>query len=332
LTLAAVLAAAVASTWYAFNARALYDYLQSATYGETAHMFAGGSSLTWENAVLYVNAFVLEGPGVPLCAAGAVAALLAVRAHGAAFVKSPTMAALFGAFALDFAILMLAAQRCGSMLFLSVLPVFAIAVVRAALAVPGALGAGLRAVVMILTAASAVGATFAFPKAPGTAGGDGPFAPALPLYSHRSIYLSSITAPFDPFADYRTGEVFDRIESLRLPRGAAVTVLTDHPYVSAHGYRGEALRRGLDWKWVQAPPIALRKSQGDEPWLESVRRLAAAGDAVVLRNAESREPPSRQYRRALEPLLTGESSRLAEEGEAILLGDGSSVAVYRRRP
>jgi hypothetical protein len=332
LSLATALGLATAAIWYWPNWKPLLDYIHGATYGDQAHIFAGGSSFSWENAWIYILAIVYEGPGIPMIAVAVIAFAVALAKGGAAVVRSPVMAALWAVFALDFLVLMIAAQRCGAMLFLSVLPVVAVTIVRAAAILPRLAGRAIAGPLLaILGIVNAWDCSFAFPKETGPTGiGAGPFGGAFPLWSHRSLHLDFVVFPTFPFADYRIPEILDRIQAIARPGKASVAVCTDHPFVASYGMRAEGLRRGVDWNWSQAAVVAMIPSMGEEKWLATVRKHSEGADVIVFRRTRWNEPPTRLYTRALEPLVGGENPRFVASGEPIRLGDHSEVILYIR--
>jgi hypothetical protein len=326
---ASVAALALMATWYAPNGKALYEYLKGATYGDQAQIFAGGSSFTLENAKIYIEALVYEGPGLPMALLGIVTFGASLALTRGTSWRSPRLWSLWTVFGINFLLLMIAAQRCGSILFVSVMPVIALSLVRANLAIPHRwVRAGGLGLLALLAAVNAIDCTFLFPRQAGLAGGAGPFA-KIPLWSHRSMPLASVTYPVDPFADYKFSDVRARLTISELPIGANIALLADHPYVSAYAFRWYSLQQEDSWRWVPASPVDWQRHLGEEKWLEGVRAVIASCDAVLVRVTPWREPPTRMFPLAMAPFLEGANPQFAQAGEPIQLGDKSELLLYK---
>lgn len=341
LTAAVAVGVAVAGTWYFPNLDELWNYIHSVTYGDKAETFAGGQSgITLENLRYYLDANVLEGPGIPMLALALLAFVLGDRRRAPLSV-SPRMAAVVAAYAIDFLLLLLASQMVGAVLFLPVMPMVALMIVRAVTSVPrprirALLGLG----VAVCAIHHVVAKTFTFPVPQGRHYGRGPWASGFdihdqprgfPLWNHRNMFLDMAeSVGKDPRTDFRVHEVAERIASIRLAPGSMVYVLADHPFFQINSLRLELYRRGHSL-FLQTGEGASPRHEGPNAWLKIIRSNLNVADAVVVRDPPATEPWQKSYALAMSTLIDGRARPFELVGEPVELGDKSKARVFRRR-
>ncbi|HKD99585.1 MAG TPA: glycosyltransferase family 39 protein, partial [Planctomycetota bacterium] len=321
---ASSVAAVVMSTWYVPNAGSLVRYLHSVTYGSRAHLYAGGDALSAENAVDYLRWLVLDGPGVPMaCVAACAVGVVALETRGRSLL-SGTMAACIGALAIDFGVLMVAAQRCRAVLFLAVMPIVALAIVRAIASVRDR---GVRTALGVIVAALAlhhvVALTFTFSVPADPARDFGPLPRATRLWNHTTVFAEMThAAKAPPRTDFHVKETIDRLERFGLPTNAEICVASEHPFFQVNALRLEAERRRHRWTFWYFPPVTTTDPFG---WPDDAREVALRADALVAREKAGDPPPP------ILPLLDG-AGRVFAPAARLPLGDGSSARIQRREP
>ena len=338
LVAGALLAIAIAATWYGPNLSAILQYIRSNTYGAHAGFFAGGSAFSFPNFLMYVEANVVEGFGVPLAALTIVAYILAgIGTRGRSLV-SWIMGGLALAWWIDFILLLAGAQRVGARYFEPLMPFIAIAIVRAVACIPWM---RLRIFLGVLVALGALhhvyGMTlgFAVPHASMTDGTAfiGPFR----AWNHRSIFLDSActVAMKDPRANLEIPEVVDRLEALNLPPGSFVYVLADHPFFQVNAIELEAVRRGHNWSFGTAPLL----QEPDSPaWTNAITENLQGARAVVVREggvstiasgASGGSAASGDYAVRAKAAFEAMPVPWIDSRAPIALGDGSIARVLR---
>ncbi len=317
----------VAATWYLPNLSNLLAYIHRVTYGAAAQMYTGGeSAVSWQNFLYYVQWVVVDGPGFPMVAVGLVAWIVALRTGTRPRLRSFLTAALI-AFALSFGPLLGAAQRVGAILFLPLLPIVALALVRAVASVPAGRWRSILAVGLALLAAHHVVA-MTLATYPNSAGSRGPYPQTFPLWNHRNPFVDlAASVGAKPGIDLRIPEIVDRLDALGLPADARIAVLSDHPFLHVHNVRHEAWDRGRTWRFHPGPSLQLQKSP---TWTQEFRNSFTASDAVVLRSGGASYLSRGDYGPVFDALRREGVRRFQQVGEALPIADGSSIRIFRR--
>ncbi len=340
LAVATALALGLAATWYGPNLDTLAAYLQRCTWGDRASFYAGGATaLTLENVSYSLQWAILAGPGVPMAvvALGAVALAACRRPRPRA---TSVGLALASVAAIDFALVLLAAQRMGATLLLPLMPLLALAIVRAVAsirALPLRLAAS--AAVAGLGAWNVVACTFLF-EAPRV--GDAPRPMPFPndrgnvtgggwilghLGYHGSFLLDwSHAGGGEVDVDYRIAEVIDSLERLALPFEARVAVVGDVCFFGAGTLEWEARSRGHSWHFDDHP-----KWFASEAMLDECFRALAERDVVVLRAGGRYPEPSLGYAASFDRLRARGELAFDEVAEPTVAGDGAEIRIYRQK-
>ncbi|MFN0205402.1 MAG: ArnT family glycosyltransferase [Planctomycetota bacterium] len=326
-------AAVLAATWYVPNWPHLNSYLASVTYGDLAPAFVQGSSpLAIANMMHYLEAIVVEGPGVPLLAIAVICYFINNRTGRGGAKTSQVMLALALVFIINYLILLIAAQRCGAVLFVSMMPILAAAGVRA---VANMMNTFARRAVAFLLAGycifQAVATTLFFPLPPDTDGGAGPFPVHFPLWSHRSMHLQLAGVEFtDIRVRYPLEEIVDQIELLELPPKGRVYVMSAHPYANVNGIQFEAVRRKKDWEFKEGVLPVLVSSMTPAKWHSEIRTYALRSHALVVKSTKDGDEATALYQIAIEPLVSGPNPFMARAAEPWEASDGTVLTLYKR--
>ena len=317
--LALVVAAAIAGTWYVPNARAVVGYMYRATYGIDAVWRIGTvRPFSWANASYYAQWIVAQGPGVPL-ALLAIASGIAGLAGAGGRRPSHVSLALLAVFAIDFVVLLVAAQHESARYFQPLMPIVAYFIVRAVQSIPLVrLRAGVAVVAVLLSAHHVYGTTFADRTSRELTVA---YYRGLPLWDHEPYFpdLLRYYAIEDPATDFRLPETLDLIGRQHPAPGATITVVQrPHPFFQPNGLRLEAVRRHLPWRFVWVPFADGRNAA------EVSRAIDAMPvDFVLVQIApyDAAGTPA--------PALPA-LSRYSRVPDALTLGDGSVVTLYVR--
>jgi dolichyl-phosphate-mannose-protein mannosyltransferase len=332
LLVATAIGGGIAATWYVPNWDKLRDYLHRVTYGSHATVYAGGGSgITWENARYYLHWNVLDGPGWPLVAVAVVAFGIGALARRGRSLLSPVMLACAAAFAIDFTLLLLAYQQVGAVLFLPVMPILAVAIVRAIAFVPSVVWRRtLGAIAGALAVVHVVSVTFVFDVPTRPLSGYGPFPRVLRLWNHHIDFLDFAgTVGAASGTDFRMGPIAERLETLSLPLHARICFLADHPFFNVHALNLEVRRRRHPWKFLAVEPV---KAGGKSDWRYTFRQMASASEALVVREGGRHYLKAHDSFDPVAAIATGPLPWFERAGEPLPLGDGSKAVVYHRLP
>ncbi len=333
LATATAIAMALAATWYWPNREAIVAYVARVTYGSASAYYAGDAgSFSLENFFYYLHWNVLEGPGVPtvtIVLLGLAAGAWKTRGR---VLRSGPMGALLFVWGLGFLFLFTATQRVGARYFVPLVPIVAIATVRAIAAIPWRLPRrAAAAVVAGFAIFHLTASTLFFPvphdSALGGQGAIGGFA----LWNHRTPFLelASSVGLQSPRADFRIPEIVDRLESLGIGSKAYVYVMADHPFFEVNPLRHEAILRRLDWTFAMVPPLRDHRSP---EWNETVRRELGGATALVVRSGGASHASAGDLGDLLPELLDPVLRPFEAAGEPFYLGDGSMARVLLRVP
>ena len=250
--LAFLTAAVIAATWYAANLANLAAYMFRATYGADAIARTGGSrAFSLESAEYYVTWLVAQGPGVPMLAVAIVAWIAGTPWRRAAR-PSPIAMALAAAFAIDFVLLLFAAQRQTARYFLPLVPLVALAICRSIAGVPWPLARRAAAVAVAALALHHVVA-MSVPYTAETWTARAPYVRGLPLWDHRP-YFGHLVAYYrlrTPADDFRVPDTVAFLSRLGLRPAAVIgTIGPLHAFFQPNGLQLEAERRRLAWTFV----------------------------------------------------------------------------------
>jgi 4-amino-4-deoxy-L-arabinose transferase-like glycosyltransferase len=338
VTLATAIAVAMASTWYLPNLATFMEYVYRATYGADALLRTGGASaLSVANVRYYVVWVLAEGPGLPMAALAMVACVLAATDYTDRNTRSATDytdsrsrrvdLAVAAVFAIDGVLLLAAAQHERARYFQPLMPLVALAIVRAVSGVrrpwvrqPIAAAIALLALHHV-AALSAIG----FPVRPALRD---PYISDVPLWNHQT-YLNSVLDYYgepNARADFRVRDTIDALSRLSLPRDAAVaTIETPHPFFQPNALRLESVRREYEWRFVWSDPVDPENPAAAAQVVANVNP-----DVVLLRTGGPKGVDGALLGPHL-PLLFDPARRRFDRAGRLVLGDGSAVEVFRRR-
>ena len=310
--LAALTAAAIAASWYAPNLADLAAYVFRATYGADAIARTGGSrAFSLESAGYYVTWLVAQGPGVPMLIV-AIAAWIAGAPWRRTARPSPIAIALAAAFAIDFVLLLFAAQRQTARYFLPLVPLIALAICRANTAVASPLA---RRAAFVAVAALAVHHIVAMnlPYTAETWATRAPYVRGVPLWDHRP-YFGHLVAFYrlrTPADDFRVPDTIAFLSRLGLRPEAEIGAIGPlHAFFQPNGLQLEAVRRRLAWTFVWSTAL-------EPPSPDPVAAIPVpAPDAILYRwGGPTGIPAATRW-----PTVYVEAGRLE-------LGDGSVVSI-----
>jgi hypothetical protein len=326
-----LIAIAVSASWYVPNFHEIRDYIGGATIGSRSAFYTGGvPPLSWESARYYLIYIIYEGPGIPMafCTALAVA-LLAVRGRFAAWIDG-RLAALLVLFAIDFCLLFPSGQRVGARYFLPVLPIVAIAIVRAMIGLGGGVAARwLRTATVVLALFPVVAITFLIRLQRESPGFTGESIAGFQLWDYRSLFRDlAESVAMNPRADMKIPEVIDLAEKAGVPDGGMVLIIAEHPYFQAPALRLESLRRGHIWNFG-APEMLVYKESAE--YFQDLDDMAASFDYVIARTGGINYANDNDFSPIVRCALASGERRFDLVGDPLLLGDGSTARVFRRR-
>ncbi|PYR34987.1 MAG: hypothetical protein DMF90_15200 [Acidobacteria bacterium] len=316
----------IAATWYGPNWPVFSEYLYRATYGEDAVLRTGGShAFTMANGTYYLKWIIAQGPGVPMAFVASLA--WAVAALSPDYRASQTRAvslALASAFTGDFVLLLAAAQHEGARYFLPLMPVVALAIVRAIEGVPRKWWRyAFTCAIAILALHHVIALSVPLKSR------EVPFVAGFPLWDHTT-YFQALTRFYGlrtPRDDFRIPQVIDALEQMDLsPQAAIGLVQPTHAFFQQNALELEATRRRLKWVFVWSPPLSPEDPAGSAeralpvPPVEVILLRFGGPTRIDLATVVSALP------KKFEP-----AGDFGKVGEPVPLGDGSSVALFRRR-
>lgn len=337
-SLAALAAAiAVALTWYGPNLVSLYNYIHSVTYGDRAALYTTtGSSLSVRNSVILLQWSIVDGPGFPAFAAGAIAWLILFASRH----RGPLLACAAGlgsAWLIDFIIICFATQQNGGILMLAAMPLLAALILLPVFSIASK---AMRTLLFCLIAAfglhHVVDLTFRFSTDPGVNSGYGPFRDNFPLWNHRNCFLSITRGTgYDPAWRDRLRECADTLERLTSERTGRRTplifLLADHPLFHCNGVALAGAQRGYKWQvqsldWMPA-------EQAQMQHLNICQRMFL-GDFLIMPEGPQANLNSYQgfLNVVIPALLSGGSAPFRDTGLTIPYHDASKLRFYARRP
>jgi 4-amino-4-deoxy-L-arabinose transferase-like glycosyltransferase len=324
--LALAIAAVVAATWYLPNLATFTAYVYRATYGTDAVLRTGGSSaLSLANARYYAVWLLAQGPGVPMAALALIASTLAISSSRT--VPRGTDLAMAAAFTIDVVVLLAAVQHERARYFQPLMPIVALAIVRAVTSVPQPIARRAIGVAVGVLALHHVAALSAL-TGPARPAPRDPYVADVPLWNHLT-YLNSVLDYYgerEARTDFHVPDTIDRLAGLGLPHDAVIATLeTPHPFYQPNALRLEAVRRGCEWKFLWSDPI-----DPANPAAAARVVTSANPDVVLLRTGGPKGADERAVVASL-PALFDPARRRYDPAGRLGLGDGSVVTVFRRR-
>jgi 4-amino-4-deoxy-L-arabinose transferase-like glycosyltransferase len=326
---ALAIAGALAATWYLPNLEPFTDYVRRATYGDEASFRTGGTgAFSIANGEYYLTWLVAQGPGVPMAVVAVVAWIVTKMSRGVTPTDSSVARTLTLVFAIDFLLLVAAAQHEAARYFQPLMPLVALAVVRSVAAVPRIavrrlLGGAVT--VLALHHVTALSLTFGLGRRITAT----PYVRALPLWDHTTYFRRLVDdyALRTPHDDFRIPETIDVLARIGLPSDAVIATLEPaHGFYQPNGLQLEAVRRQLDWQFVWSPPL-------DAADASSVARALPARhlDAILLRSGGPTGIDSASLASSLPDLFDPITRKFDRIGSDLVLGDGSLVTIFKRR-
>jgi 4-amino-4-deoxy-L-arabinose transferase-like glycosyltransferase len=322
--LAVLIAGALAATWYVPNLVQFVGYLYRATYGEESGLRAGaGGPFSLANAQYYLIWIIAQGPGVPMAVVALLAWMVALTSGGARIIGLVGRA-LTTVFAVDFLLLLVAAQHETARYFQPLMPLIALAVVQAVDAIQQtAVRRAFAAAVVILALHHVLALSLIWRFGPQDVA---PFALGFPLWDHRTNFNSLVNyyALRTPRDDFKIPETIAALDTLHLPVGAVIgTIGTPHAFYHPNGLQLAAEQNQRPWRFAWSlDPRDPRSAAGAE---------AAGADAVLLRFGGPTSVELAQVARALPALFDPVRRRFDPAESPLELGDGSRVMIFRRR-
>ncbi|MFN0205000.1 MAG: glycosyltransferase family 39 protein [Planctomycetota bacterium] len=327
---AAFVAILTAASWYLPNIEDIKNYIGGATIGNRSKFYTGGiSPISFESAGYYLSWIIYEGPGVPVFLIAILAFVIRGVRGGFASVVNKTLLAVAAVFLIDFCLLFPSGQRVGARYFLPLMPIVAIAVViavrgldmlrtRFAMAAACAVFAAIPVVVLTFTTK--------YPPEPEEKGG--PRLWGIQLWSHRSMFFDlALSVKMNPRADLRVGDVIGRVESAGAKDGSLVFVVSEHPYFQTPALRLESLRRGHLWNFG-APEMLVFDETPEH--VARIRDVAQDFEYIISRTGGANYANDRDFSPIVRAALASGSRAFRIIGDPILLGDGSTVRVFKR--
>jgi hypothetical protein len=337
IALAAVVAGALAASWYAPNFRELRDYIYSVTYGDMAGAHTvSGSSFTADSVLYTLTWTVLDGPGVPMLVVGFLALL---RARCFAGSKSASLAAwLAVALCIDFLLVIVASQRAGGVLMLAAMPLAAALLSLAAYSVPSTAACAGFVILLLGTGIHHVyGTSFGFSKQARGEEGFGPFGSKFRLWNHQNLFLG-IAGPAAQETRWNNwlDETCTRLEKSSMgatvsKREPLVFVMVNTPFFQCNSLQLNSALRGRDWR-VRTYPF-YPKDRVTRDFVKLQLDLQQA-DAIVVRKALPRNENEfdRMIQRLLQGMIGSKAPTFLPLGEPMPFYGGDSLQIYTRIP
>jgi 4-amino-4-deoxy-L-arabinose transferase-like glycosyltransferase len=327
--MAVVIAGALSATWYLPNLTQFTEYVRRATYGDEALLRTGGTgAFSIANGAYYLTWLTAQGPGVPMAVVAGLAWIVGNGFTGGKRRGSAVAWALALVFAIDFLLLLAAAQHEAARYFQPLMPLVALAVVRA---VDGVQRISLRRVlggaVTVLALHHVIALSLFFGL--GALSSGTRYVRALPLWDHTTYFRRLVDSYGlrTPQDDFRIPETIDLLSRIGLPSRAVIgTMGAEHGFYQPNGLELEAARRQLDWQFIWSPPL-----EPADP-SSAARALPAADvDAILLRSGGPTGIESASLASSLPDLFDPATRRFDRIGDDLVLGDGSIVTVFKRR-
>ncbi|MFN0207899.1 MAG: ArnT family glycosyltransferase [Planctomycetota bacterium] len=335
LAAASLLAMAIAATWYIPNFSALFNYIFGYTFGEKALYYAGSStSFTWENLSYYLLSILLEGPSLPvvfLAFLGMAVCLATSRGQGY-FSRSYFSRAgwfLFSVFAIDFCMLLVGSQRVGARYFIPIIPIVALWVVRSvALAKPRILRIASAAIITIVGLFAMIEMTFLFPVSANNFGYGIFQISNVPFWLHHppNYLLMNFAGLSNPRADLKIPALMTQLQSLQLPAGSNIFIISDHPYFQSGAFQYESNRRRAGLNFLTCPRL---NEKARPSWAGEIVSAIEQSRAAVIRSGPQNTFEPGDYSADLSNISNQTTKQFVPAGEPMQLEDKTTARVYR---